>query len=577
MSLSVRPPLVRRQASVLTPTRDRLEIDRVRRLGPYELIRRLDDGAVGERWVAQRAARQGPVHVTLELFHGRILAVPEVRSRLFDEARRTIGLHHANIVSPAELVEFEGSWALVFEAFEGVTLAELAARVRNSGQRMNYALVAYIVGELLRGLACAHERTIDGRPAGVIHGGITPRELLLSSAGTVAVTHFGLARIAAEFVRAPTAMRYMPPEQLVGAHGPSLDLFAVGGILHELLDGQEFRVQASDEAQLYGAIRDGQTAPLGPQHADYPVQLEALRAGLLQPRVEFRIPSARDALALLGEWPGYRNASQDLAGLVRNALGLAPPSGPPIRREPSATVIIDHSKLMVEPSPPRHAQPAVDGLPPADPELDDEQRTPVATIVLIAGMVVLGLGFVVVGIGFAIGWWGPNARSEPEPELAQTQAAVPEPPPPAPEPELPGGELTPEVEGVVAPAALDAPSGPLPGAELTPEIENKPSPSDASAESDGPSGTGSSTASGRKGVSVTFKESHYATLQLKVDSRVITFDDRKDVTLAPGSHTLSLREGDDQPWRPAGKINLEAGERYEITLLDPPLAMVEML
>jgi serine/threonine protein kinase len=528
-----------------------LEIDRVRRLGPYELIRRLDDGAVGERWTAQRPGRQGPVPATLELVHGRILAVPEVRSRVFDEARSTIGLRHGNIVSPHELVELEGTWVLVFDPFEGITLADLAARVRSSGQRMTYALVAYIVGELLRALAYAHERTL--------HGGITPRELLLSSTGTVALTGFGLARIAAEFARAPAGMRYMPPEQFVGARAPSLDLFAVGGILHELLDGQEFRSQASDETQLWGAIRDGQTAPLGPQHADYPVQLEALRAGLLQPRVEFRIPSARDALALLGEWPGYRDASSDLAGLVRNALGLAPPSGSPVRREPSATVIINQSKLDPEPD-------------------DDDEKNPVATIALVAGMVVLALAFVIVGIGFAVGWWGPNAKSEPE--LAEAEVVAPQPPPPTPEPEpgLLGGELTPEVEGVAAPVAIDPPSGPLPGAELTPEVVAKPSPTDSAA-STSHSGTADSnaTTSDREGVSVTLLERHYETLQLKVDSRVITFDGSKAVTLAPGSHTLQLRESDDQSWRPAGKINLEAGKSYEITLLDPPLAMVKSL
>ncbi len=549
----------------------------MQRIGPYELIRQLDDGVMGQRWLSERTGPHGAESFTVELLQGRALAIPEVRSLLFDELRRAIPIRNSNIVALIELVELEGRWVLVSEAIDGLSLAEFAARVHAGGQRMTYDLVAYVIGEILRGIGFVHELTIGGRPAGMLHGAISPREVLLATSGEVRLRGFGLARIAAELSRAPAAMRYMPPEQLTGGRGPSLDLFAIGGILHELLDGHEFRVQAADDVQLHAAIRDGQTAQLSPQHPNYPVQLESLRAGLLAPQIEFRIPSAHDALALLREWPGYRNAGGELANLVRGFLGPASAKAP--GRESSATVFIDQSKLFVEPTDAAPAAPTVDGIPPSD--VKDKGKPAPATIALVAGVTALGLTFVIVGLGFALGWWGPLAKSElAEAELAEVeQPTPPAKPEPEPLPALPGAEPTPEIDAIAAPAKLDTPEGPLPGAELTPEAPaTRSSTGTSSGSGGGGSGTGGgATTSARKGVHVTFTERHYETVQVKIDRRVIEFDGRKAVTLSPGAHVLYLREGKDQDWRPAGKITLEAGKRYEITMLDPPLAMVKTL
>src|SRR4029078_6339162 len=112
--------------------------------------------------------------------------------------------------------------------------------------------------------------------------------------------------------------RYMPPEQLRGeSREPTLDLFAVGAILHELLDGVKFRSQVIDEPRLYGMVLDGQVPAMTRAPDTLPKELDHVRRALLAPKRENRIQTARDAFRRLASWPGYRDAQFELDDIVR--------------------------------------------------------------------------------------------------------------------------------------------------------------------------------------------------------------------------------------------------------------------
>ncbi|MCA9706166.1 MAG: hypothetical protein KDK70_09985 [Myxococcales bacterium] len=119
-------------------------------------------------------------------------------------------------------------------------------------------------------------------------------------------------------------LRYLAREQARGRPGPASDLFGVGAILHELLDGRRFRHTCPTDEALRAEILLGGIPPL-PRRVPGPV--ESLRRGLLEPRAELRIPSAEHALERLLAWPGYRPRRARLEALYREVIG-PPRCGP---------------------------------------------------------------------------------------------------------------------------------------------------------------------------------------------------------------------------------------------------------
>ncbi|PRQ08061.1 hypothetical protein [Enhygromyxa salina] len=224
------------------------------------------------------------------------------------------------------------------------------------------------------------------------------------------------------------------------------------------------------------------------------------------------------------------------------------------------------------------------GLPPPDPG-STSSAPPIAAIVAIGALLIAALGFVVFGVGYGLGWWGQGddeTEPEPEPAVAKAKPEVDEPPA---GPAFAGAELTPEVDPLAKPAAVESDDRVLEGLEPVPEIE----PRDAGRGGQAGSGAGASNGSGQAGggsgsgkytgprVSVTLILKHYQRVEVKLGGRVLELDSDKTVKIRPGGYRIELRKAIDSPWQPAGLIEIEVGHDYQVTLLDPPLAKLEIV
>src|SRR5262249_59676308 len=110
--------------------------------------------------------------------------------------------------------------------------------------------------ELVVALADAVELAHQHR---IIHRDLKPANILISGAGTPKIADFGLARhvdagpgLTRSGVRVGTPS-YMAPEQALGqvhAIGPSVDVYALGAILYEMLTGRPpFRAATASETE----------------------------------------------------------------------------------------------------------------------------------------------------------------------------------------------------------------------------------------------------------------------------------------------------------------------------------------
>ncbi|MEZ4454567.1 MAG: serine/threonine-protein kinase [Nannocystaceae bacterium] len=332
----------------------------MQRLGSYELIRRLGSGGMAEVWMGRRVAGEGIFKaVAIKVVASQRADDERYRRMFLDEARLSMLLGHSNIVQVFDVGVHEGTSFLAMEWIDGLNLAQLSNLARVRQLPIPDSVAAHVIGELLSGLAYAHTVTHEGRSLSIIHRDVSPQNVLISVSGEVKLADFGIARIAHDetsglYVKGK--LRYMAPEQLAGvSRAPTVDLYAVGAILHELLDGVRFR-EAEDEAAIIAQIHSGVIPPLNRRNV--PPELDRLRRSLLEPKPERRVQSAIAAIELLRLWPGYRNETLVVGRLCRLCLGIAAPrtgvaEDPAADASSTPAVISASTARDTDPPPPR--------------------------------------------------------------------------------------------------------------------------------------------------------------------------------------------------------------------------------
>ncbi len=143
-------------------------------LGPYEILRPLGSGGMGDVY----RARDTRLHrdVALKVLPDRFALDPDRMARFTREAQLLASLNHQNIASIYGVEEARGSSALVLELIDGETLAE---RIEKGPIRIEVALG--IALQIAEALEAAHEKSI-------IHRDLKPANVKITSLGTVKVS-----------------------------------------------------------------------------------------------------------------------------------------------------------------------------------------------------------------------------------------------------------------------------------------------------------------------------------------------------------------------------------------------------
>jgi serine/threonine-protein kinase len=216
----------------------------------------------------------------------------DLRRRFLREARLAARLAHPNVVRVFDVGEDDGRPFIAMEYVEGQTLAELIAR----RGRLPAGEAATLGMQMCAGLAAAHA-------AGLVHRDVKPQNLLLGTDGTLKLGDFGVA-VGHEGTRLTLAgtvlgtAGYLAPEQARGEQvTAAADIYAVGGVLYELLTGEPSRT-AGSLAEL--GSEDGFEPPdLAARAPATPPELVAAVTACLSVRPEDRPPSAAALARLL--------------------------------------------------------------------------------------------------------------------------------------------------------------------------------------------------------------------------------------------------------------------------------------
>ncbi len=308
--------------------------------GPYELVRQLGVGGMAEVYVARARSVAGfEKVVALKTIHSRLSSDPEFTQLLVDEANITAQLSHRNIVQVIDLGQIDGTHYIAMEYVDGLDLGRLLTAAKERKMLLSPRVAAYVCREVADGLEHAHKKSgADGKPLRIVHRDISPPNVLVSTAGEVKITDFGIAKAslrasktAAGVVKGKYA--YMSPEQAKAlAVDHRADIFSLGCVLYELATGKAVYPDMTLPVLLDRVARAVSEAPERLRPGLPPKLVEVIKK-CLAAKPEDRFQSARqvaDALTdVLFSMPP--NPDAELAAVLAELSGNpSTPSIPPV-------------------------------------------------------------------------------------------------------------------------------------------------------------------------------------------------------------------------------------------------------
>jgi serine/threonine protein kinase/roadblock/LC7 domain-containing protein len=259
------------------------------RVGPYEITGWLGAGGMGEVYRARdpRLDRD----VAIKLISGAFATDPRRVRRFEQEARAAGQLNHPNVLAVYDVGIHDGAPFIVSELLEGRTLREIL-----SGGALPWRTAVDYARQIAEGLSAAHDKRI-------LHRDVKPDNVFITHDKRIKILDFGIAKLTGEIeeesprnitetavgVALGTAA-YMSPEQVRGENldGRS-DLFSLGSILYEMLDGRPAFARETRAETMTAVLKE---------HPDLGTSVSPALARLvlrcLEKSPEARFQSARD-------------------------------------------------------------------------------------------------------------------------------------------------------------------------------------------------------------------------------------------------------------------------------------------
>jgi serine/threonine-protein kinase len=314
----------------------------------YEVIGKLADGDVAELFLARSTGAGGIERLAaVKRIPRKATQNTELVKLFLEEARLAARLQHPNVAQIYEVGKLGGSYFYAMEYINGETLRALVEHAKAKKIQIPIRSILTIAAGAAEALHHAHERRgLDGKPLEIVHGDVTPTNLLVSREGIVKLVDFGIAKARSRsHAPAPVSkVSYWAPEQCRNEPlDRRCDLFSLGVVLWELLTLEDLYNRGGD-ARTRAAIENEPPVPPSTRRYDVPPELDTIVRRLIEKSAGERYQTAGELLAALEHCASKLSvqlSTQELARMMRLWFGnvadpIVPPAENPlvIRSEP---------------------------------------------------------------------------------------------------------------------------------------------------------------------------------------------------------------------------------------------------
>jgi len=316
----------------------------------YRIIRKLDAGGMAAVFLAESESIKGfKRRVAIKRILPHLTKNKRFVQMFLDEARLSLQLQHANIVSVFDIGKADNTFFIVMDFIDGANLKNVIDMTKKRGELIPMEQAIYIVREICEGLAYAHDQRDmeSGEPLGIVHRDVSPPNILISIRGEIKLTDFGLAKATSQLEQTDPGVvkgkfSYLSPEAAAGTDLDSrADIFSAGIILWELLTGRRLFFGESDYHTVE-LVRKADIPPMSEANPDVPKELEAilLRALERDPNERYgSAPEFGEALTRFLFGHGMAVGRHDIARLIQKTISQKTEEAKPKRVRDSGGII----------------------------------------------------------------------------------------------------------------------------------------------------------------------------------------------------------------------------------------------
>ena len=301
-------------------------MDLVQGLSCYRLLSKLTSGGMGDIFLARRQGESLGPQVVVKRIRPMYAADPELAALFVQEARIGAMLDHPNVVQVHELGRQDLYHFIVMEYVSGLSLSDA---LRLQGRALPIELAIQIAAETAEGLRYVHNRRDgQGRALNLVHRDISPGNILVSTAGSVKITDFGIAKCRWSMAVTQVGMvrgklGYLTPEQAAGHPvDPRTDIYGLGLVLYEITTGQPAH-RGDSPTTLMDTARNADILPPENLVPGYPADLSRVVGRMLARDPTERYADCEEVAEVLHRLLAARDVVPSAAALGRYVEQLA--------------------------------------------------------------------------------------------------------------------------------------------------------------------------------------------------------------------------------------------------------------
>ncbi|CAN0388124.1 unnamed protein product [Laminaria digitata] len=283
----------------------------------YRILEVLGKGGMGIVYKAEDIALSRAI--AIKMIAPDLSSNESFLRRFHSEARALARVESPFIVGVHALRQVDDNFFIVMEYVDGWTLADDIEK-----GVIEFSRARVVLKQMLQAFAKAHS-------VGVIHRDIKPRNIMITKAGRVKVTDFGLAKLRQDDGKSTVTQgmagtaRYMSPEQVLGSSiDPRSDLYSLGMTMYEMLAGVlPFGVEEGTFSILKRIVEEELPSPLE-YNPNIPAKLVDVIQKAIQKDPAKRYQSAQEMLDALEHAFATPRESKTIATPQPSQIHIAP-------------------------------------------------------------------------------------------------------------------------------------------------------------------------------------------------------------------------------------------------------------